>query len=323
MSRAQRMTKEFLTVREHCAIVAACDAKHVPFLVNALLSMQACFPDYPRVIIYDIGLAPLHRMELRKFDRVEVRAVPPFVEHWRLNWSWKLHALTQPTARWVLYLDLANFVVLRSLAPLFLSIRRHGYLVVSNGQRLGDITPSSYWAVHDLLAEAYKNVRTFGAGIIGFDRQGLAFAAIEQAAACMMLGLNLGRSADEPNRKYRPNTVRDCSMFRADQTLLNLAFRQNFGHSLQVRRTGRYGGRGGRSDHVGQFLWYSRLSRDSLVYLFKQAGSDRVRAGASAPATATPVNSLNWVRWLNRLTWSVQLGALYAWRAAWLKLNVK
>lgn len=264
---------QYTEIRHECAIVAACDAKHAPFLFNAIASFEDRFPDHPQIVIYDIGLSWLQRQELRRFHNLELRAMPRFVAHWNLNWSWKLFALTDVQSRFVIYLDLANVVIQRSLAPWFLSIRQRGYLVISNGQTLGEITPTDYWKLHELDPDALRAQPTFGAGIIGFDRTAAAFRAIEQALHCTMQGLNLGRSATELSRNYRPDIVRDCPCFRADQTLLNLAFRQVFGLGLQVRRAGRYCGGGGPSDHPGQYLWYARRSKASLVYLFAQPQS--------------------------------------------------
>lgn len=261
-------TTNYAAIRPDCAIVAACDAKHALYLFNALASLEERFANRPQVVIYDIGLSHLQRLELARMHDLEVRPVPAFVAHWRLNWSWKLYVLTQVRTRYVLYLDLANVVVLRSLAPWFLAIQQHGYLVIANGQSMGEITPSDYWERHHLDGGVMCEEPTFGAGIIGFDRSGSAFTAIGLAFDHTMTGLNLGRSASEINPNYRPNTLRDCPCFRADQTLLNLAFRQIYGATLQVRRASRYCGKSGTVDHPNQYIWYSRRSRESLVYLF-------------------------------------------------------
>lgn len=279
----------YTEMRSECAIVAACDGKHAPYLFNALSSFEESFPDRPRVVIYDIGLSWLQRLELRRFHDLEVRAMPHFVPHWRLNWSWKLFALANVKSRYVLYLDLANLVIQRSLAPWFLAIRKCGHLVIANGQNLGDITPSDYWALHGLDAETMRWQPTFGAGIVGFDRNTAAFEAIERALRHTVQGLNLGRSATEQSRNYRPDTVRDCRCFRADQTLLNLAFRETFGTGLQVRRPGRYCGKGGPKDHPSQYVWYARRAKGSLIYLF------------SSPQPPDMLQRVNRVMWFTRI----------------------
>lgn len=302
MKLAQRLQARYQAMRQDCVIVAACDDKHMPYLVNALLSMQARFADHPQVVVHDIGMSWMNRAELSRFAGVTVQPVPPFVAHWRLNWSWKLHALMRAPSRYVLYLDLANFVFLRSLSHWFLAIQRNGYLFMGNGQRLGDITPPEYWALHGLDAAEFAGLETFGAGIIGFDRESSAFRAIRTAYASMLQGLNLGHSADEPNRKYQPDIIRDCACFRADQTLLNLAFRQAFGTALLIRRIARYGGRGGSKDRLGQYLWYARQQPASLQFVFSRP----------LPRAAVAL--------CNRAIWYTQVVAVQTWRSARLSL---
>jgi hypothetical protein len=260
---------EYEKIRDECVIVTASDAKHAPYLLNAIASFDQTFPDRPRIIVYDLGLSTLARLELNRTTGIEVRPTPSFVPHWRLNWSWKLHALSHDLTRYVLYLDLPNFVVLRSLATWFLSIRKNGYLVVSNGQRLGDITPSDYWSIHGLTAGESEYLETFGAGIIGYDIQSPAYAAIQKSLSGVRSKLNLGRSLHENNRNYKPNIVRDCRSFRADQTLLNLNFRGIFGEHLNIRRPSRYCGQGGPADHPDQYLWYARRNIRSLTHVFR------------------------------------------------------
>lgn len=273
-----RIQREYAAIRGDCAIVTACDAKHAPYLLNAIASFDAVFSDRPRIIVYDIGLSPLTRVELRRHAGVELRAMPAFVPHWRLNWSWKLHALTHDLPRYVLYLDLPNFVALRSLAPWFVSIRRNGYFVVANRQFMRDVVPADYWTRHDLDRETGESWPTFGAGIVGYDREGPAARALAFALDGVKQGLNLGRSATEKNANYQPDIVRDCPCFRADQTLLNLNFRRVFGDSLQVRRADMYSGHGGSEDHAAQYLWYARRNRRSLLHLsLHQRRFDAVR----------------------------------------------
>jgi hypothetical protein len=232
--------------------------------------MELSFPAKPIIVVYDIGLSPLECAELRRTQGVILRQMPAFVPHWRQNWSWKLHALTYDLPRYVLYLDLPNFVALRSLAHWFLSIKRNGYFVVANGQRLVDITPSDYWAIYGLDRKRFEQSPTFGAGIIGFDRHSPSFGAIQHAFEGVRQGLNLGRSVTEKNANYRSKIIRDCDCFRADQTLLNLGFRRLFGESLQVRTAVRYCGKGGPRDHPKQYLWYARRSNsDSLRHVFE------------------------------------------------------
>lgn len=301
--RAKLISQRYALIRPQCVVITACDAKHAPFLFNALASCREKFPDHPQIVIFDLGLSALQKCELRRLEGISVCSVPPFVPHWRVNWSWKLYAMASLHGRYVLYLDMPNFVVLRSLAAWFLIIAQRGYLLVANGQVLGDITPQDYWTLHGLKREEMKAEPTFGAGLVGFDRNGPGYQAIERAYQRVVEGLNLGRSTDEKSRNYKPNLVRDCKCFRADQTVLNLAFRETFGKELNVRRAALYTGRGGPADHRLQYLWYARRQRASLGYLY-----DRAR-GAGL------------VFFVNRLLWTAKLAAIALLRATLTKFK--
>ncbi len=253
---------EYKKIRNECAIITCCSSKYAPYLANAIASLKCNFADHPVIIIYDIGLSWFEVKEFSSIKDVELRKVPNFVSHWRLNWSWKLYALINSLNRYNLYLDLPNFVVNRSLATLFCIISKHGYLLVENKQKLNEITPSEYWKFYNIGNITVKNQPTFGAGIIGFDRRHDSFFAIEKSMNDIVLGLNLGRSVTEKNKNYKPNIIRDCVCFRADQTILNLSFRQLYGIHLKIRKSARICGFGQRSNHPYQFLWYSRRSND-------------------------------------------------------------
>ncbi len=259
--------KQYSEIKSECAIVAASDSKHAPYLVNAIYSLKVNFPDHPKIIIYNLGLNFLELRELMAIEDVEVRKMYNFVPHWRLNWSWKLFALTNNLPRYVLYLDLPNFVVMRSLASWFLSIKKNGYFLVSNGQYMNEITPAYYWNEYKLCKDDLKMESTFGAGIIGFDKNSVAFNAILKAYDGVVAGKNLGRSLKEKNRNYKPNLVRDCVCFRADQTILNLAFRSIYKMNFKIRKPRLYNGDEGKVSTKGQFLWYSRRKIESLLYL--------------------------------------------------------
>lgn len=284
----QQIQADYRLIKDDCVITTACDSKHAPYLVNALNSIVDNFPDHPRIVIYNLGLTKLECNELRQFSAVEVHKVDKFVSHWKINWSWKLYALSQKIARFNLYLDMPNFVVLRNLSPWFISIKKNGYFLVSNEQILKDITPNEYWNLFSVDRVGMENLPTFGAGIIGFDSESKAAEAIAIALQGVSAGLNLGRSKDESNRRYKPNIIRSCPCFRADQTLINIAFRKFFHQSLNIRRSPMYCGTGRKDEHFKQYLWYSRRGWDSLTYLKGRKNSD-------------PVEKINYFYWLIRI----------------------
>ncbi len=270
MKQANNLFNRFLSIKSECAFVTAADAKYVPYLFNTLASIHLNFPDHPIIYIFDLGMSYLQRRELSTIPWVKLVSMDKFVPHWKVNWSWKPYILSQVIERYVLYFDSANIVVCRPLYLWFLSIEKNGYLVVSNRQKLVDIVPSNYWKLFGLAPEAEADKKTFGAGLIGYDTKGPAGNAIKKSLNLTVDGFNLGRSRDETNPIFDTSVEHDCVCFRADQTLLNLAFYEYLDPSrLQIRNERRYCGYGGRYDHPRQYIWYAHRHLESLIYFWK------------------------------------------------------
>lgn len=303
MTMSARLDREYLEMRADSALVTAADTKYAPFLFNALSSIHANFPDHPLVYVFDLGLSRAQRCELESVPWVRLRAIDRFVSHWKAGWSWKPYILTQVDERFVLYFDAANIVLYRSISLWFLAIKRHGFFGIANGQRMQDVTPSDYWNMFGLNPDDCAARPTFGAGLFGFDRTGLAGAAVSKCLALTIAGWNLGRSANEQNPLYSEVALRDCACFRADQTLLNLAMIEQMGPDILIRDEVRYCGRGGSHDHVNQYLWYSRRNKSSMLYF------------------ARPLHRYSSIFVYNRLTAWVKL--TLRWRASELKKGMK
>jgi hypothetical protein len=283
MRRAEKLHEEYLTVRAQSALATAADARYAPFLFNTLSSLHSRFPTHPTVYVYDLGMNRAQRQELATVPWLEVHPIEPYVPHWKANWSWKPYLLTQVPKRYVLYFDSANFVVFRPLELWFLAIKRHGYFVISNNQKMSDVTPTDYFEAFGISQAEFGNHLTFGAGLFGFDNESPGGEAIREALKYTKDGWGLGCSAKERSPHFDRSVTRDCPCFRADQTLFNLAMRKRFGASLFVRNERRYCGFWNPNDHPRQFLWYSRRQRESLTYYWQ------------------PLGSRNMVFWYNRL----------------------
>ncbi|HUN74979.1 MAG TPA: hypothetical protein VMU40_10725 [Steroidobacteraceae bacterium] len=275
-NRRAALHREYLQVRGDCALVTATDSRHAPYLFNAMASIHERFPEHPCLEIFDLGMSGSQKQELSRVDWARVRSIEPFVSHWKRNWSWKPYILLQVPQRYVFYFDASNIVLFRSLALWFRIIARQGYLLFENGQRLCQTTPPGYWELFGGRLEEFSDAPTFGAGLMGFDRDTRANTAIREVLERTIEGWTLGCSPGETRRAYDRSVVRDCECFRADQTLFNLAFRKHFGASLVLRNELKYCGHGGPHDHPRQFLWYSRRRRDSLIYFWRPIGEARM-----------------------------------------------
>jgi hypothetical protein len=266
---ARRVHAAYMGIAPDSALVTATDRKYAPYLFNTIVSIHRRFPNHPTIHVFDLGMNRAQRIELSGIPWIQLRDVKHFVKHWKQNWSWKPYILTQIEQRYILYFDAANFVFYRPLLLWFSAIQSKGYFLIKNGQRLRQTTPSEYWALFGVDRMAFANAPTFGAGLMGIDRAGFAGAAIDEVLSRTIEGWNLGRSADEIRSTYDRSVIRDCECFRADQTLLNLAFRKHYNTALVLRDELKYCGLSGPSDHPRQYLWYSRRQRRSLVYFWQ------------------------------------------------------
>jgi hypothetical protein len=204
--------------------------------------------------------------ELKSVPWVRLVAIDKFVPHWKIGWSWKTYILTKVKERYILYFDAANIVLYRSIALWFLAIKRHGFFGIGNGYNMMDITPTDYWNIFGLEPSVNSTKKIFGAGLFGYDRIGPGGNAVNKCLSLTIEGWNLGRSINEKNKLYTNVIVRDCKLFRADQTLLNLAIVEYMGSNILIREENRYCGLGGPRDHPRQYLWYSRRNKKSMLY---------------------------------------------------------
>ena len=293
MKMSAKLDREYQEMRTDSALVTAADAKYAPFLFNALSSIHTNFPTHPLVYVFDLGLNRAQRYELESVPWVRLRTIEKFVPHWKTGWSWKPYILTKVKKRYILYFDAANIVLYRSIALWFLAIKRHGFFGIANGQRLRDITPLDYWDMFGIDPDAYADRPTFGAGLFGFDQSGPAGVAISKCLALTIEGWNLGRSMNEKNPLYTNAALRNCALFRGDQTLFNLAIIEYMGSNTLIRDEIRYCGLGSPRDHPNQYVWYSRRNKNSMLY-FNTPMSTYSAAFFYNRFTAWPLLFLKW-----------------------------
>lgn len=253
-------------------------------LLNLLGSLYANSDVFDRVIAYDLGLDVRQRELLERVPRVEVRTVPPFVEHWRQAFTWKPWIWTHLDAgETVFWLD-AGATLVRSLSPAIEAIEERGYFVVSQGGELRDIAPPDYLERFDLRPGA-ESREYVAAGIIGF-RVGSDFydRVVTPTYEDCLQGLNLGFSADEVATKnvglarLENPTVRACRHFRWDQTLLNLHLAKELPDPV-VADVDQYAGVASPKEHPQQVIWAHRRQGD-LRYLkrIRYTGPGALRA---------------------------------------------
>jgi hypothetical protein len=248
------------------AVVSAADARYGNHLINLVGSIQRRSNIFDRVIVYDLGLSPLQRWLLDRTKGVEVRTVPPFTPHWRQGRTWKTWIWAHPETDAVVWLD-AGITVLRPLDDFLAGIEERGYFVVSQGVPNRDCIPTDYYSLYN-LPESIDDEVTIAAGILGFDTRGEFFSqVIVPTYEDALIGRSLGFSADEVEKLNRgldrmtEVVVRDCRLFRHEQTLLGIHFYRSISHP-RVEDVFKYGGWQSAKDHPDQVIWSHRRRGD-------------------------------------------------------------
>ncbi|MBV8478999.1 MAG: hypothetical protein JOY72_01725, partial [Actinobacteria bacterium] len=156
------------------AVVSAADARYGNWLLNLLSSIQRRSDIFDRIIAYDLGLTRFQRRLLDGIRGVDVREVPPFVEHWRQGRTWKTWIWTHVDADAVVWLD-AGITVLRPMTEFIRQIDERGYFVVSQGVPNRDCIPRDYYELYG-LPHSYDDEPTIAAGILGFGTESEFFS---------------------------------------------------------------------------------------------------------------------------------------------------
>ncbi len=120
------------------------------------------------------------------------------------------------------------------MTEIYHATNQDGYFVVSQNQPGGghflkDIVPTDYYQIFE-VPESLIDREVIAAGIIGFKKQSdFDRQVIPRMLEMVKKGYNLGWSRAELSRNHGINylpdpPIRDCPLFRHDQTLLNLEF---------------------------------------------------------------------------------------------------
>lgn len=262
-------------------LATGASARYGWWLLNMLGSVQRNAGDaFDRIVAFDLGLTPMQRRLLGAVDGVDVRTVPPFVPHWREGRTWKTWIWTHVDGDTIVWLD-AGLTVLRPLDELLRQIDAHGYFVVAQGHPLADSVPSAYYDLFDFPRDLGGR-DAIAAGIVGYTRGGEFDAQVlrptfDAAAA----GHSRGFSPDEVKKlnvgldRTDEPIVRDCRVFRHEQTLLGIHFYKAFPDGV-VNELDRFAGWQSRRDHPEQVIWTHRRRGD-----FGSLTSVRFRPGTA------------------------------------------
>jgi hypothetical protein len=248
------------------ALVSAADARFGKWLINLVGSVQRKSDIFDRIVVYDLGLTTFQRRLLEAARGVEVQTVPAFIPHWRGGRTWKTWIWTHLEADVIVWLD-AGATVLRPLTDIIEQTGERGYFVVSSGVTADKSTPSAYYLLYDLPQEFGRHI-SITAGILAYARGSVFYAdVVRPTFDDAVLGLNLGFSEAEVEKlnwgldELEHVIVRDCPLFRHEQTLLNIHFYRSTPKPY-LNDLYKYGGFMSPRDHPEQVIWNHRRRGD-------------------------------------------------------------
>jgi hypothetical protein len=252
-------------------LASGASARYGYWLLNLIGSLHANSRGrFDDVIVYDLGLTPFQLDLARGIRGVEVRTVPPFAPYWREGRAWKTWIWRNVGGDRILWLD-AGMTVLRPLHEVLAQIDERGYFVVSQGHALSDSIPSDYYERFALPREL-GNRDAIAAGVVGFAR-GSEFdeRVLAPTYGAAAAGFSRGFSVAELEKlntgldRTEEPIVRDCKLFRHEQTLLGIHFYKAFPAGV-VNDLDVFAGWRSNRDHPQQVLW-SHRRRGDYAYL--------------------------------------------------------
>jgi hypothetical protein len=250
------------------ALITSCSNKFFPSVINLLGSIKANYPNHPPIYVYDLGLFYTFRKELEMIDGVTVIPMPHFCPHWRACYTWKTYIFAHPLADLNFYID-AGCQVLKPLDEDFEIIEKDDYLLIDVGVTLSDMVPNDYRTIFE-VPSTLDAKPGFSAGIIGFKHTQTTEQIFSKVYNAALTGLALGFSENNLWRnkgKDRNIFIRHCSVFRHDQSLINLFFWLAHPDDLPILSNENYHYEYKVNRETGQRIWHCRLQSKKLAYI--------------------------------------------------------
>lgn len=256
-------------------LITACDDTFSYQALNLIGSIQATDIGLD-IVVYDLGLSPVSRQLFEGIKSVKLKKVPAFVEHWRVCYTWKPWVMIDAARSYdtVLYID-AGTEFLQSPQEVYDFIKADGYFLVSqraalkNGHILQQIIPTDYYNQFK-LSHRHDQKPVVAAGLLGFETTSQFYKKIIQPwLKLVSKGYNLGWSKTELSRNHGIHfqdqpSIRDCALFRHDQTILNLLIYSSM-PTLTIQSMERFGTMH-KLNQPGQIMWSPKI-HGSFTYI--------------------------------------------------------
>ena len=184
-------------------------------LLAFLGALRCNWPDHPPVRVYDLGLgeATVRTISDSGFTVVKV---PPFVDHWRKHYTWKLWCMNEAPARRILWLD-AGCCVLRPLPEIFDIITAQGYFCVPNYEELELEASEAACEGCGVTSDFRRGKVSLAANVFGFDKQSRTGATVQE---CLQVGSTERFIAATHPRHRHDQAILSLMMYRDNRPLI-------------------------------------------------------------------------------------------------------
>ena len=220
-----------------------------------------------KIRVWDIGLTLEQIYLLENIKNVEVVEIPNFMENYRACYAWKIYIFKHIPEDLVFYMD-TGMSILKNIAKIEEIIIKNDYFAIGQGTILNESTPVEYW--DDLKVDKkYYNDEHLAAGLFGFKRTAKMNNMIDEAYEWTKRGYTFGYSQSEIawRDKYNLGIVRDCKIFRQDQTLLNLIFRKHIGTPI-FSDIDLFGNPNFLNDNKQIICLHRSIFKKNIIYIF-------------------------------------------------------
>lgn len=200
------------------------DSRFFSRVLNLFFSISCNSNKTFKLRVWDIGMNKFQCFILKKLN-IDVVKIPEFVPFWNVCYTWKPYIYKNTNEDIFFYID-AGCTINNEISIIFDFIENDGYFFVSQGRELYEIIPSDFKNIIK-LNKSHDYSTVFAAGIIGINKKiTLNNNIVDTIYELTQKGYCLGFSKNEIHRDTNNlNIIRDCRIFRHDQSIINAVFR--------------------------------------------------------------------------------------------------
>jgi hypothetical protein len=170
-------------------IITAASEKYANSLFVLIGSLNCNWPNHPKIIVYNIGLSENTKSKLAMAG-IEVLEVPPFCDHWRSHYTWKLWCLSSAEFDLILWMD-SGICILQPLDEVIEIIKCKQYFLVPNYQFLDYEVSENTCKACDVPNSFRFGKATIAGSMIGYLKQSKYGLLIDKAFEIALIEANI------------------------------------------------------------------------------------------------------------------------------------